>query len=110
MLQQAVGEIIKIVEAFAQIAVCLISKPRPRVIAYFFDRRLGRETIDDGLIDAGQPAGIFGKHFVGFQDIAMFTTFGDIFGFQHFIDGAVHFSDCPVEPLLFSLRIIRHEF
>ena len=110
MLQQAIGNVLKVVQALAQIRIADLGHADPGVLMHLLHRRLGRQTRLDGLGDARRPSGVLGKHPVGFQHIPVLADKSQVVGFKHLVEGIAHPADGIAQPFHFQLRILGHQF
>ena len=65
MVQKAIGQVFQVVEPFVQIGVGDLAHAGADVVVHPLHRRLRRQSAGDGLVHAGQPAGILGDHTIG---------------------------------------------
>ena len=93
MLEQAIGEVLEVVQPLAQIGVPLIPEPGAGVVVDLFHRRFGCQAAVDRFADSGEPSRIFGEHAVGFQNVPVFAAVRHVGCLEHGVDGAVHFVD-----------------
>ena len=70
--QQAVGQIVKVLQAFTQIGVWHLFQPVAGGGLFLFHRRLGREAAHDVFFHPAQPAARMGEHAVGFEHCLLF--------------------------------------
>ncbi len=73
--QQAVGEIVEVVQPVAQERIDLALQTGAHVALHLLDRRLGRQAVADRLVHAPHPAAVVGEHAVGLQHVAMLAGF-----------------------------------
>ncbi len=71
LLQQAVGQIIEIMQPFAQIGIGLALQFGARVVLHPLDGRFGSQAQLESLAQAPQPAAIIGEHAHCFEHVAM---------------------------------------
>jgi hypothetical protein len=103
---QAIGEIVEIVQALAQIRVCGAQHARTRIRLHALDAGLRGEAGRHRLAHAIEPAAVMREHAVGFQHLARFGTVGDFAAFQHHVDIGAQRRDRVVEALEFLLYVI----
>ena len=89
--QQAVGEVVQIVQPFAQIGVGHLFQPRPRRALFLFHRGLGRQAALDVLFHPAQPAARMGEHAVGFEHRLLVLV--EAFRLQQVIDRHAQHAD-----------------
>ena len=70
-MQQAVGKIIQIMQALAQIRVRAACELGARIILHALDSGFSGQARADGLAQTTQPAAVMGKHAECFEHFAM---------------------------------------
>ncbi len=73
LLQQAIGEIVEIVQPLAQIRIGLALQFGAGVVLHALDRRFRRQAGIQRLAQAPHPAAIVGEHAHGFEHVAVFA-------------------------------------
>ncbi len=103
---QPVGEIIKVVQAVAQIMIGGTQHARARIRLHAFDAGLRGEAGHDGLANSMQPTLIVREHAVGFEHVTMLATIGDVAMLDQPVEIFAQGSDRGVEPLEFVLHVV----
>jgi hypothetical protein len=107
MLQQAVGEILHVQDAFAQIGIGNLGHAGTGIAQRLGDRRIGGKARADPFADTGQPAAVLGEHAVGFQYLHMFLAAPLAANFfHHFVERAMHALHRLIEPVEFRGRVL----
>ena len=104
--QQAVRQIIQIMQALAQVGISHLFHPAARGGLFLFHRGLGREARLDILFHPAQPAARMGEHAVGFQHRHLFLV--QRFHRQQVIDRHAQLAHGGAQPFGFRHRIIGH--
>ncbi len=79
LAQQAIGEIVEIVQALAQIGIGLAQHARARIRLHAqLDRGLRGEAGHHRFVELVRPAAIVGEVAIGFEHVAMLAAFGDV--------------------------------
>ena len=86
LAHQAVGEIVEVVQALAQIRIGLAQHAGAVVGLHALDRGLRREAGRHRLVHLVGPAAIVGEHAVGFEHLAMLAGVGDLAPLQHHVE------------------------
>ena len=86
-VQQAVGEIVEIVQALAQIGVGLAQHAGAVVGLHPLDRRFRRQAGGHRLAHAPQPALVVGEHAEGLQNLPVLAVMGDVAALDQLVDG-----------------------
>ena len=69
--QQTIGDVVDIVQPFAQIGVCLALQFGAGVILHALDGCFCGQAGAERLAQAAQPAAVIGEHAHGFEHVAM---------------------------------------
>ena len=109
LAQQAVGEVVEIVQAVAQERVRLPRHAGARVALHLLHRRLGGEAVLHGLLQAARPAAVLGEHLVGFEDLAVLAGAGLGAAREQVVDREAEARHRRVEPLQLVLDILGDE-
>ena len=109
LAQQAVGEVVEIVQALAQIGIGLALQFRARVVLHALHRRLGGEARFQRLAQPPQPAAVIGEHADGFEHVAMLAHAVAVAARDQLVDLLAHGLDRGVEPAQFRLGIFRDQ-
>ena len=104
--QQAVGEVVEIVQAIAQVRIALAHHPRAVVGLHALDRGLRGEARDHGLAHPAQPALVMGEHADGLQHLARFTGPDLVAALDQGVDGRAHRLDRRLQPCDLGLDIL----
>ena len=94
LMQQAVGEIVEIVQPLAHRGFGAALQLGAGVVLDALDRRLGGEAGVDGLAQTAQPAAVMGDHAEGLQHVAMFAR-PHIAAFDQAVDRIAHRARSP---------------
>ena len=105
--QKPVRQIVKIVQAVAQIGVGHRFQPGAGQRLFLFHRRLGRQAAGDVFLHPPHPAAGIGEHAVGFQHLPVFAV-GRFGAGDHRIDREAQFVRRSLEALEFLSRIVAH--
>ena len=105
-VQQAVGEIVEIVQAVPQIRVGLAQHPGAVVRLHPLDRGFRREAGADRLAHAPEPALVVGEHPEGLQDLPVLAVMGDVAALDQLVDGGADLADRLLEALEFGLDVL----
>ena len=103
---QPVGEIVKIVQAVAQIMIGGSQHARTRVRLHAFDAGLGGEAGHDRFANFVQPALVIRKHAIGFEHVTMLAAVGDVAMLDQPVEIFAQGRDGGVEPLEFVRHIV----
>ena len=106
LAHEAVGEIVEIVQALAQVRVGLAHHAGAVVGLHTLHRGLGGQARGHRLVHLVHPAAIMGEHAVGFQNFAMFAAVGDVAPLQHHVEVGAQRIERGIEALQFLLRIV----
>ena len=106
-MQQAVGEIVEIVQALAQIGIGLAQHAGAVVGLHALDGGLGGEARGHRLAHAPEPALVVGEHAEGFEHLPVLAVMGDVAALDQLVDGGAHLADGRVEALELRPRCSR---
>ncbi len=97
-MQQAIGELVEVVQPFAQVRVGLPHQFGARVALHPLDRRFRRQPRADRLRQAAQPAPIMRDHAETLQNFAMFARPGFVAAIDQPVDRLTQGGDRLLEP------------
>ena len=83
---QAVGEIVEVVQAIAQIWIGRAQHARAGIGLHAFDAGLGGQAGHHRLVDLVKPAVVVGEHAIGFEHVAMLAALDHVAVFEHFVE------------------------
>ena len=106
LVQQAVGEIVEIVQAVPQIRVGLAQHPGAVVRLHPLDSSFRGEAGADSLAHAPEPALIVGEHPESLEDLPVLAVMGDVAALDQLVDGGADLADRLLEALEFGLEIL----
>ena len=106
LVQQAVGEIVEIVQAVPQIRVGLAQHPGAVVGLHALDRGFRGEAGADSLAHAPEPALVVGEHPESLQDLPVLAMMGDVAALDQLVDGGTDLADRLLEALEFGFKIL----
>ena len=86
--EQAIGEIVDIVQPLARMRVDLAEHARARVVAHALHGGLGGEAGEHRLVEPPPPAVIVGEHAERLEHLAMLAGAREIAALQHVVDHA----------------------
>ena len=86
--QQAVGEIVDIVQPVARMRVGLAQHARARIVAHALHGGLGGEAGEQRLVEPPPPAMIVGEHAERLEHLAMLAGARHVAPLQHVVDHA----------------------
>ncbi len=89
-MHQPVGELVKIMQALAQIGIGGAQHAGAGVGLHALDRRLGGEAGGNRLFQAMHPAAVVGEHSVGFQHVAVLAAVGDLAALEQCVEVRPH--------------------
>ena len=104
--QQAVGQVVEVVQALAPVGVGLAQHARAGVVLHPLDGGLGGQAALDRLLHAPQPAAVVGEHAVGLEHVAVLAGGGELALLQHLVDGGLQLLDGGLEPAVSSLGVL----
>ena len=104
--QEPVGQVVEIVQAFAQERRRLAQHARAHVALHLFHRAFRRQAVADRLLHAPHPAAVVGEHAIGFENVAMLAGGRDIVARQHVVDEQAQAGDRLVEPARFHRGVL----
>ena len=103
---QPVAEVLKIMQAVAQIGIGGTQHARPCVGLHALDGGFRGEAGDDRLMQFMRPAVIVGEHAIGFEHVAMLAAIGNVAAFQHAVEVGPQFCQRSIEPLDFLGQVL----
>ena len=106
MPQQAIGQVLKVVQALAEGQIGGLHQPGPVLIADPFNRRFRRQAKPHSLTQTLQPAAIMGEHAIGLQNIARRSTERHPPAFKHVVNRGAQTINRRVEACLFACSIL----
>jgi len=107
--QQAVGEVVEVVQALAEIGVGLPQHPRPVVRLHPLHGGFRGEARGDGLAHPAQPALVVGEHPHRFQHLPGFGGADAVPPLDQGIDGRAHAPDRRIQPLDLAVDVLGDE-
>ena len=93
--QQAVGEIVEIVQPLAQIGIGLAQHLGAGVGLDALDGGLGGQAGQHHLAHAPQPALVMGEHAEGLEHVAVLAGMGDVAALEQLVDRGAHLARSP---------------
>ena len=105
-MQQAVREIVEIVEPLAQIRIGLPEDAGAIVALHALDRGLGGQAGEHGLPHAPEPSLVVGEHAEGLEHLAMLAVMGDVAAHDQFVDRGAHLGDGLFEAFDLGLQVL----
>ncbi len=96
--QEAVGKVVEVVQALAQVGIGLPEHPRPVVGLHPLHRRLGGEARGHGLAHPAQPALVVGEHPHRLEDLPRFGGADAVAALHQGVDRGAHALDRLIEP------------
>ena len=97
MAQQAIGEIVEVVQALADQRIGLTHHARACVVLHTLDGGFGGETRVHGFTQTLQPTAIVGEHAIGFENVTGLAGNDAVFGGEHGVDRGAQLGDGTVE-------------
>ena len=107
--QQAVGQIVEIVQPVADIGIGRAQHAGARVVLHPLDGGFGSETVGDRLVQPVDPAAIVGEHPVGFEDVAVLAARLHVAVAQHVVDREPHGGQRVLEMLDLEIGVFGDE-
>ena len=104
LVHQPVGELVEVVQAFAQIGVGDAQHARAGVRLHALDRGFGGEAGHHRFLEPVLPAAVIGEHAVGFEHVAVLAAVGDLAALEQHVEVRPHGLDRGFEPL----QLLRH--
>ena len=83
LAHQAVGEVVEIVQALAQIGIGLPQHAGAGVGLHALDRGLRGQAGHHRFFELVHPAAVVGEHAIGFEHVAVLAAFGHVAVFEH---------------------------
>ena len=99
LAHQPIGEIVEIVQPFAQIGIGNAQHPRAGVGLHAFDRGLGGEAGSHRFVEPVLPAAVIGEHAIGFEHVPVLAAVGDLAAFEQDVEVRAHGLDRRLEAL-----------
>ena len=109
LAHQAVGEVVEVVQALAQIGVGRAQHARAGVGLHALDRGLGGEAGHHRLVQPVRPAAVVGEHAVGFEHVAVLAAVGDVAAFEQHVEVGAQGLDRGFEALQFLRHVVGDE-
>ena len=109
LAQQAVGEVVEIVQALAQIGIGLAQHAGAGVGLHALDRGLGGQAGRHRLFELVHPAAVMGEHAIGFEHVAMLAALGDVAMLEHGVEVGPQRGDRGLQALALLVRIVGDE-
>ena len=106
LVQQAVGEIVEIVQPVAQIGIGLAHHLGPRVALDALDRRLRGQARHHGLAQPPQPAAVMGEHPERLEHLPMLARAGLVAPIDQPVDRLAQRLDCIIETRRFRIDVL----
>ena len=104
--QQLVGDIVQIMQPFAQVLICRLIQPRPGQRLFLFHRSLGGQARLHVILHPAQPAARMGEHPIRLKDFGFVLVRCGGAG-QHVIDRPAQFIDRIAQADHLFFRIVR---
>ena len=105
-MQEAVGEIVEVVQPLAQVGIGLAQHAGAIVGLHALDGGLGRETGEHRLAHAAQPALVVGEHAESLEHLAVLAVMGDVAMLDELVDGGAHGADRLLQALDLDLHVL----
>ena len=106
LMQEAVGEIVEVVQPIAQVGIALAQHAGAIVGLHALDGGLGRETGEHRLAHAAQPALVVGEHAESLEHLAVLAVMGDVAVLDELVDGGAHGADRLLQALDLDLHVL----
>ncbi len=103
---QAVGEVVEVVQAVAQIRIGGAQHAGAGVGLHALDAGFGGETGRHRFADLVQPALVVREHAIGFEHVAMLAAVGDVAVLDHAVEIGAQGSDRGIEPLELARHVV----
>ena len=104
--EQAVGEVVEVVQPLAQVGVGRARHAGAGGGLLLLDRDLGGEAEVDRGLHPPDPALVVGEHPVGVQNVAVLAGGGEVVGGQHLVDLGAQRLDAGVQTQPLALRVV----
>jgi hypothetical protein len=108
-MEQAVGEIVEVVQALAQVGVGLAQHPGAVVGLHPLHRRLRGQAGGHRLAHAPEPALVVGEHAEGLQNLPVLPVMGHVAALDQLVDGGAHLADGRIEALDLRVHVLGDE-
>jgi hypothetical protein len=108
-MEQAVREIVEVVQALAEVGVRLAQHAGAVVGLHPLDRGFRSEAREHRLAHAPQPALVVGEHPEGFQHLPVLAVMGDVAALDQLVDGGPDLADGLVEALHLRVHVLGDE-
>ncbi len=108
-VQQAVRQVVEVVQAVAQVGVGLAHHPGAVVRLDALDRGLRRQARGHGLAHAPQPALVVGEHPEGLEDLPVLAVMGDVAAVDQLVDRGADVADGLLEALELRVDVLGDE-
>ncbi len=109
LAQQAVGEIVEIVQALAQIGIGLAQHAGAGVRLHALDGGLGGQAGRHRLFELVHPAAVMGEHAIGFEHVAVLAALGDVAMLEHGVEVGAQRGDRGLQALALLVRVVGDE-
>ena len=109
LVHQPVGELIEVMQAFAQIRVGCAQHARAGVRLHALDRGFGGQPGGHGFFQPVHPPAVVGEHAIGFEHIAVLPAVGDLAALEQHVEIRPHGLDRCFEPLQLFRYIVGDE-
>ena len=109
LAQQAVGEIVEVVQALAQVGIGLAQHAGAGVGLDALDRGFRGQAGRHRLLELVHPAAVVGEHAVGFEHVAMLAAFGHVAVLEHGVEVGAQRRDRRLQALAFLVGIVGDE-
>ena len=96
LAHQAIGEVVEIVQALAQIRIGLPQHAGAGVGLHALDRGLRGQAGHHRFFELVHPAAVIGEHAIGFEHVAMLAALDDVAVFEHFVEIGAQRLDAPL--------------
>ena len=103
-MHQPVGEIVEIVQPFAQIGIGDAQHAGAGVGLHALDRGFRGQAGHHRLVEPVQPAAVVGEHAIGFEHVAVLAAVGDLAALEQDVEIGAHGLDRGFQ----ALHLFRH--
>ena len=109
LAHQAIGEVVEIVQPFAQERIGLPQHPRAGVGLDALDGRFRGEAGHHRFFELMHPAAVIGEHAVGFEHVAMLAAVDHVAVFEQFVEIGAQRLDRAAQMLQFLRHVVGDE-
>ena len=104
--QQAIGQIVDIMQPVAQARIGQAQHARAGIVAHALHGGLGGQAGEQRFVEAPPPAVVVGKHAERLQHLAVLAGARHVAALHHAVDGAGEILDGLAKPALFELDVL----